>query len=97
MSRVSYSEMSDNKINRQVFECLFGDIGEDKDMLLIWQQSKFQPCSSWNDAGPIIADLQIDLGFNGSFATARKDDCFFSSKNPLRAAMIVFLMMQEKK
>lgn len=60
----------------------------------------FNPCNNWSDAGPIIVEYRISidcihdqgekwLAFSG-------DDCEYRSthKNPLRAAMIVFLEMQ---
>lgn len=71
----------------------------------------FDFCNSWADAGPIIernsigiekevsicCDLCNDLYETGNWeATHATRDFFFSHKNPLRAAMVVFLMMQEK-
>lgn len=71
----------------------------------------FNPCNSWADAGPIIDENQICLSFDRwredpiwSAGYDGHDDyewsgewMEFSDKNPLRAAMIVFLMMQEAK
>jgi len=105
---MNYSEMSDDKINFHIFERLFGSLGEDRDMLRIWQQGKFQPCNSWTDAGPIIVANAIDLiqdnGQGCALATSsavmmmQGEDVYIEQHpNPLRAAMIVFLMMQEKK
>lgn len=102
----NYSEMSDDKINLQVFECLFGNIGEDRDMLRIWQQGKFQPCNSWADAGPIIenhliclaADVFAEPQDGGRWVAQPAygwDSERVRSNNPLRAAMIVFLMTRE--
>ena len=102
---MNYSKLSDDKINLQVFERLFGNIGEDRDMLRVWQQGKFQPCNSWADAGPIIQEYLIALkpvplyvGGYRWFAT--EGDGLFGLKaadnNPLRAAMMLFLAMQEK-
>lgn len=98
---MNYSDMSDDAINLAIFEIMFGAIGEDRDMLRVWQQGKFQPCSSWADAGPIILSNRIGLepamkgsrwvAQNGYFKNAEADE------SPLRAAMIVFLMMQDKK
>lgn len=71
----------------------------------------FLPCNSWADAGPIIAENQISLVFdadlmieppahwvmcrhvnnNGDIA-----EHYAQPNKPLRAAMIVFLMMQEQ-
>lgn len=98
---MNYAEMSDDQINLHVFEFLFGKIGEDKDMLRVWQQGKFQPCHSWADAGPIIQVNQINLNSitQGWIASDNgAHDCNYSMhENPLRAAMIVFLMMQGSK
>lgn len=104
---MNYSELSDDKINLQVFERLFGNIGEDRDMLRVWQQGKFQPCSSWADAGPIIekhkiclaADVFAEPGDGGEWIAQPAygwDSERVRHDNPLRAAMIVFLMMQEQ-
>lgn len=95
---MNYSELSDDKINLQVFERLFGNIGEDRDMLRVWQQGKFQPCNSWADAGPIIEKENISLIFGFGHWDAMSPDgesLQAEEVNPLRAAMIVFLMMQE--
>lgn len=65
-------------------------------------------CNSWADAGPIIAENKISLDFDADgYEPTRYAWCKASSpcghvyyggeSQPLRAAMIVFLMMQEKK
>lgn len=77
------------------------DIGEH-----VKNKFKFDPCDSWVDAGPIIQDNLISLSprcanneWKASIHIGREDifDKYVSSwdKNPLRAAMIVFLMMKE--
>ena len=67
---------------------------------------KFDPCNNPSDAWPIIVDNGISLEcivvnrhektwraqFKPAYVKHHAND-----KNPLRAAMIVFLMMQEKK
>lgn len=68
-------------------------------------------CNSWADAGPIILSNKISLhapslleSWSAEFVGSDEDvndgyevDYFHHrDKNPLRAAMIVFLMMQEK-
>lgn len=64
----------------------------------------FNPCNSWADAGPIIEEGLISLQFyqgswmasvNPSQESGFRAACFIEKRNPLRAAMIVFLMMQE--
>lgn len=68
-----------------------------------FEEVEFDPCNSWSDAGPIIMGNKICL----SCYPNRNDwDAFTLSDkgyaeettydaNPLRAAMIVFLMMKE--
>lgn len=60
----------------------------------------FDPCESWADAGPIIQENGISITPYGSDAVfweaedkygSGKSDC---DNNPLRAAMVVFLMMK---
>jgi len=97
---MNYSELSDDKINLQVFERLFGNIGEDRDMLRVWQQGKFQPCNSWADAGPIIGKENISLTCHQSrdeWAAIFNRNCMSANQNPLRAAMECFLMKKERE
>lgn len=103
---MNYSEMSDDEINLKVLEQQFGPLGDDKDIVRIWQQGKFQPCNSWADAGPVIVSNLISLRpvslFVGGcrwFASLGEGDFGIKAadNNPLRAAMIVFLKSQEKK
>lgn len=61
----------------------------------------FNPCNSWADAGPIISANKIsvefyDCGLSLAFSLNNME-CNQEDNNPLRAAMIVFLMMQEPK
>lgn len=60
-------------------------------------------CNSWSEAGPIIEKNRISLEFDGDdvaqWCHAISCDGLHRveyQSNPLRAAMIVFLMMQEK-
>ncbi len=98
---MNYADMSDYEINLKVLGKQFGQLGDDKDMVRIWEQGKFQPCNSWADAGPIIESnsISIDAIYEGTtkWLAFCGDDCEFRfvDANPLRAAMIVFLMMQE--
>lgn len=61
-------------------------------------------CNSWADAGPIIVNNFISLQFfqgnwmasvNPSQETGFRAACFIERDNPLRAAMITYLMMTE--
>lgn len=66
----------------------------------------FNPCNSWADAGPIIAKNKISLDFDADgYEPPQNAWCKTSTpcgqvyyggeSEPLRAAMIVFLMMKE--
>lgn len=71
----------------------------------------FDPCTSWADAGPIIKDNKISLNYchhegewivhieglmnEGCWCWAIDPEYYSYSNNPLRAAMIVFLMMKD--
>lgn len=62
----------------------------------------FNPCNSWADAGPIIERSGITVACRGKYKSEAWDsskglidDAVVEHENPLRAAMIVFLMMQE--
>lgn len=59
----------------------------------------FNPCNSWADAGPIIKNNRIPIHPVASYWQAGfgMDKPLVADENPLRAAMIVFLMMQESK
>ena len=72
------------------------------------QYSFFEPCTNPNDAWPIIAESRISILFDGTDSRYEGEHhqwCDAISPcqkfgiqhqlNPLRAAMIVFLMMQE--
>ncbi|EPY9202391.1 phage protein NinX family protein [Morganella morganii] len=58
---------------------------------------KFDPCNNPADAMPIINDYGISLIYQeGEFQFATNDGNYHSGvSNPLKAAMIVFLMMKE--
>ncbi|MFY0403331.1 phage protein NinX family protein [Pantoea dispersa] len=60
-------------------------------------------CNSWADAGPIIQKYGISLHYIGGGherggwgADDPSGEKYTYNDNPLRAAMIVFLMMQER-
>lgn len=59
----------------------------------------FDPCNNPADAWPIIDHNNIDIQFRTSMLNpvpmAKNGDKYSIDENPLRAAMIVFLMMQE--
>lgn len=98
-----YSKMSDFEINKRVFTLVMN--GRD------WNRQGsvvFDFCNNPADAWPIIVGNEISLisrCANGEWKAQLhlgKDDIFDNyascwDKNPLKAAMIVFLMMQESK
>ena len=64
-------------------------------------------CNSWSDAGPIIQENKIAIVPDGTEWVASTDTYFVDgaewcidglwNDNPLRAAMIVFLMMKDEE
>ncbi len=105
---MNYSEMSDFEINREV-ACKVGgflarDIFEEEQAIFKWhpsnKHSKFDPCNSWADAGPIIENENISLTCHQSrdeWAAIFNRHAMAAHRNPLRAAMECYLMMQEQK
>ena len=95
---MNYSEMSDFEINCAVAY----HIG--LSTVISAESLEFKPCNSWADAGPIIQDNCISLVWDCSEDASHSwwnaidqfDGCTIQFQvNPLRAAMIVFLMMKE--
>lgn len=97
-----YASMSDHQINREVQKltgigCMSGN-----GVLIIadgrWRT--FDPCNNPADAWPIITSSMISsrpVGNDGQLWEASGMDGMKANydKNPLRAAMVVFLMMKE--
>lgn len=95
----NYEEMSDFEINCRVHA----------DVMQISGLNSFKAkdyCNNPDDAWPIIVKYEIDviqnngqdcpLATNSAVMMFRGDDVFICQhENPLRAAMIVFLMMNE--
>ncbi len=99
---MNYSEMTDFEINKAVAShhleewyangiCVIKCDDDDR--------SIFNPCSSWADAGTIIEKSRMSLTPYAGGWHAFNDDAekIYTDENPLRAAMIVFLMMQDSK
>lgn len=74
----------------------------------VW--TAFDPCNNPADAWPIISSNKINIEFEGdvidgkeewwsiaSWGRTAEEQQFCTDDNPLRAAMIVFLMMQDAK
>lgn len=72
------------------------DVGDFKNICIGWKE--YDPCNNPADAWPIIAINRIGLipnQSNGWYALTVYEDFVSDESNPLRAAMIVFLMMKD--
>ncbi|HCU0799934.1 TPA: DUF2591 family protein [Citrobacter braakii] len=94
-----YKEGDDGSMVLLSFE---GDVVNGDAVEVEVERGRFNPCNNAADAWPIILDMKIGLKpVRWEEWRAEGDDsCGFVSytscnKNPLRAAMIVFLKMQE--
>ncbi|AUO67876.1 hypothetical protein WM46_04400 [Citrobacter freundii complex sp. CFNIH2] len=103
---MDYSKLSDKEVNRkiQIASNLIGSM-TGKGVLIVrngkWEF--FDPCNNPADAWPIIAENKISIYAMSEADTRGKwgSEAFYPSEayhfndNPLRAAMIVFLMIQD--
>lgn len=88
-----YSKMSDFEINCRVHSEVMEISGLDS-----FKAKDY--CNNPSDAWPIIVEERIRLNpilYTKWIAEDYLEDFSFTDTNPLRAAMIVFLMMQESK
>lgn len=100
-----WEEISDFEINKEVGDILGVDWVQGLHFNFKGRLQYFNPCNSWTHAGPIIQDqkiwireisgIWISKGFPGKYHPY--NEVSWEDKNPLRAAMIVFLMMNEDK
>ena len=89
---MNYENMSDEQLNVKLKNAIFGDKWVTESALSKWDFNN--PADAW----PIIAANKINIDFQyGSWPIAEYDEYIYTDKNPLRAAMIVFLMMQGHK
>lgn len=97
-----YASMSDKQINREVQKLTGIGCMSGHGVLIIedgrWRT--FDPCNNAADAWPIITSSMISIrpvGHDGQLWEAAGMDGMKADydKNPLRAAMVVFLMMME--
>lgn len=109
----NYSEMSDLDINKLVATLILDDFWVDGNSVMQhdFEQSQitgydeeieFDPCNDPQDAWPIIVDNKISISWVVSYWQAlsplqRHVGGFQDENNPLRAAMIVYLMVKEKQ
>ena len=104
---MDYDKMSDFDINKRVAEAIGGfpdsNFFEAHEVVFKsrgrFQYTCFDPCNNPADAWPIIVDSRIGIvpgTTNDKWAAHHGDwDICMADENPLRAAMVVFLMMQE--
>ncbi|HCM63745.1 MAG TPA: hypothetical protein DIT05_14565 [Morganella sp. (in: Bacteria)] len=98
-----YSDKSNFEINKAVAGILkLNTITCDRTKIVLFddaQATPFDPCSNPSDAWPIILKNEISINFRGpvdSGAVAGEfgwTEAYAIHKNPLRAAMEVFLMI----
>lgn len=104
-----YSVLSDISINAMVSRKLYGEPSHEHRLELVNQVVDY--CNKPNDAMPIIIENKISIAFDTNenewlaWGDFEFDQCgwdmineptiYYSHANPLRAAMIVFLQMQE--
>lgn len=107
---MNYSEMKDHEINAAVGEALGWNakfIHQDDSVTFRDDLGRLRGrknyCNSWADAGSIIQKYGISLHYIGGGherggwgADDPSGEKYTYNDNPLRAAMIVLLMMQEK-
>ncbi|SER29050.1 Protein of unknown function [Rosenbergiella nectarea] len=89
---MNYQEMSDHEISCEVGRKIsFADY-------IMARNGQVNYCNSWADAGPIVQENRIslfasddDVKWMAQFINHKN---VHMDKNPLRAAMVVFLMMK---
>ncbi|EAA1625722.1 DUF2591 domain-containing protein [Salmonella enterica] len=101
---MDYSQLSDFEINQRVSNAIPGRFIFYPDY--VWDsewEKTFDPCNKAADAWPIITENKISI-YAMSEADARgkwgaeafyPNEAYHFNDNPLRASMIVFLMMQD--
>lgn len=104
---MDYSRMSDAEIGRRVANACNQEGGTYyNDLTGRW--TTFDPCNNPADAWPVILSSKINIEFEGdvidgkeewwsiaSWGRTAAEHQFHTDDNPLRAAMVAFLMMQE--
>lgn len=100
-----YEEMSDAQIDYLVKGIKYGH--NDKDINRLFYSGQMSFCRNPNDAWPIIVDNEIGVSphgekwmannFNPSSAGSYQVQAMSYHTNPLRSAMIVFLMMKDSE
>jgi hypothetical protein len=102
---MDYENMSDFEINKLVAEaigCTIHGKRQGNPIIDSFTGRAFDPCNNVNDAWPIITENKIGGHWGKAspgvyFAVSGLEEFVVMDKNPLRAAMIVYLMMQEQE
>ncbi len=105
---VSYEEMTDSDINMAVGQCLGFEVYCNSARASVNAKHdycwfSYDPCNKPVDSWPIIAKCKIDVEWgDDDFVCAAKYnhgeiDIHYHDRNPLRAAMIVFLKIKESE
>jgi hypothetical protein len=93
-SMTDYSQMSDRDIDALVLQKIYGNQASDKDIMRAWLRGGFKYTKNPADAWPIIVESRINMTTHVDCWKAERNGFCFFNENPLRAAMIVFLMMK---
>ncbi|MCK7175989.1 DUF2591 domain-containing protein [Enterobacter cloacae] len=104
---MDYSQLSDFEINKRVAQLHGGfaltlAVHDEPPSGKSFDPGRFDPCNNPADAWPIIADNHIGIApypseaFAWSSRHGMASDLSTEDKNPLRAAMVVFLMMKDE-
>ncbi|HHN8388124.1 phage protein NinX family protein [Morganella morganii] len=99
-----YRGMSKFEINKAVAEARkLNTIAYDRTEIVLFDDldaTPFDPCSSWSDAGPIIAEYGISLlsDWNkvGVWGAVYQPWVYSENEDPLRAAMECYLLLINK-
>jgi hypothetical protein len=99
---MEYSQLSDRDIDALVLQVIYGNQAKDKDIMRAWLRGGFKYTTNPADAWPIIDRNRIgvmpsEMKAKELWISTSGKGSYSYHENPLRAAMIVFLMMQEKK
>lgn len=97
---MNYEQMTEEEINFEVFHKLSDGIWDKELSLKVWNllSDKYDYCNDPSDAMPILIENKIGFKWVNKSCTASSiSEGYheFSDKNPLRAAMVVFLIMNE--
>lgn len=107
---MDYSQLSDRDIDALVLQEVYGNQAKDKDIMRAWLKGEFKFTTNAVYAWPIIVANEILLNsYSGTWEASYEYEApigvfgtdeiitkAVEGKNPLRTAMIAFLMKQER-